>query len=632
MKPETPPPPSPDSCTAAAAARLAPYVPAIAANFEIARCVGKLIAAWDRPTFATPAAAAHMRPDDYVVGLVHKGCARAYPLWITDNYHIINDRLGGDPVVFCTCERCQSGSAFLAMLDGAPATFSALGMYNASLTMCNRRARGGEPHSLWLHYEGVAIDGPRRGAFLQAIPTFHMLWRDWLHLHPDSDVMLPPDDPHHRDARHGHGREEIFARPGMDLPLARTITGHLDHRYPEHEIVLGLNLDAGIRAWPLLEVAREGGVVNDRLGALPVVVFAGPRPDQITLAAYARTLDGRELTFRREADGFRDAETGSLWNIEGRATHGPCAGAALPPLRWQYVRWHAWVYPHPSTELFRSTQPLPAYPALPALPQVQACQPALRALADSGVGTVRLSGVIVTPRLPHEATDGVCLDIGGQRINVYRFATREAAQDWVDLKGAWFCWPFDPKLGRKPSVRLQRFAIESDPVDQYAEPTQNVRFPDRQVPWAEWLAAPETVARLQAALPDDAAPLGLRFATLLAHLHDRRIDVVEAAFAPHSQLRPGCESAVAATISGDRFLIYKCADAAAAERVLAEVTHAFREDRWVFRSIPVLMYAEPHYEMGMLPDERIAWSPLHSDPAFRAQVAAALRRENGGRG
>lgn len=627
MKTETASPFPTTACTAAAAARLAPYVPAIAANFEMARHVGKLIAAWDRPTFATPAAAAHMRPDDYVVGLVHKGCARAYPLWITDNYHMINDRLGGDPVVFCTCERCQSGSAFLSMLDGAPVTFSALGMYNASLTMCNRRTRGGEPHSLWLHYEGVAIDGPRQGAFLNAIPTFHMLWRDWLALHPDSDVMLPPDDPHHRDARHGHGREEIFARPGMDMPLARTITGHLDRRYPEHEVVLGLNLDAGIRAWPLLEINREGGVVNDHLGKLPVAVFAGPRPVQFAMAAYARVLDGRELTFQRETEGFRDAQTGSLWSIEGRASAGPCAGRNLEPLRWQYVRWHAWVYPHPTTELFRSSRPLPAFPDLPALPQVQTCAPALRALAGIATQAPRLSHVIVSLRLPHQATDGLCLEVDGHRVNVYRFGERGAAQDWVDLNGAWFCWPFDARLGRKPSLRLDHFVIESDPVEQYTEPTQIVRYPDRQVAWAPCVTDPTLVAQLHAALPDDPAPLGPRLAALLAHLRAKRIDVVEAAFAPHGQLRPGCENAVTATIEGDRFLIYQSADEAGAEQVLLGVTHAFRERRWVFRSIPVLMYAEPHYEMGMLPDDQIVWSPLLENRSFLETVAAFNNQE-----
>jgi hypothetical protein len=243
------------ACGAAAASRLAAYEPKIAANFELPLHVGRLIASWDRPKFIAAADANHMRDDDYVVGIEYKGYFRAYPLWITDNYHMINDNIAGDPILFSTCERCQSGSAFLSKIAGQAVKFRAMGMYNASLTMVNRKRSGSEQHSLWLHYEGVAIDGPQKGQFLDQIPTYHMTWRQWASIHPKTDVMLPPNDPHHRDARHGHGREEYFSRPGMDPPLAKTITGRFDRRYPENEIVLGINIDAGIRAYPIKEVS-----------------------------------------------------------------------------------------------------------------------------------------------------------------------------------------------------------------------------------------------------------------------------------------------------------------------------------------------------------------------------------------
>ena len=57
----------------------------------------------------------------------------------------------------------------------------------------------------------------------------------------------------------------------------------------------------------------------------------------------------------------------------------------------------------------------------------------------------------------------------------------------------------------------------------------------------------------------------------------------------------------------------------------AEVTHAIRAGTWVMRSIPVLMYADPHYEMGQLPDEDIGWSPLLKNEAFRAALEEFAR-------
>jgi hypothetical protein len=104
--------------------------------------------------------------------------------------------------------------------------------------------------------------------------------------------------------------------------------------------------------------------------------------------------------------------------------------------------------------------------------------------------------------------------------------------------------------------------------------------------------------------------------SLIGYLKQKRYDVVEAAFLPRSQQRVGTVSAIAATIEADRFAIYRCADDAAAARVATEVGHAIGAGPWVLRSIPVLMYADPHYEMGQLPDEAIAWSPLLQNEAF----------------
>ena len=96
--------------------------------------------------------------------------------------------------------------------------------------------------------------------------------------------------------------------------------------------------------------------------------------------------------------------------------------------------------------------------------------------------------------------------------------------------------------------------------------------------------------------------------------------MVECAFLPHSQLRVGTISAIAATIEGDRFAIYRCPDEAKAAMVAAEVTHAIQVGPWVLRSIPVLMYADPHYEMGQLPDKEIAWSSLLNKASFRTDL------------
>lgn len=110
-----------------ASSHLSPFIQEDSDNFEMPMRIGCTIAAWDKPKFVEASQAPHMRDEDYVVGLIHKGVYRAYPMWVTDHYHAINDRIAGDRVLFTTCERCQSGAAYHAQINGENIKFSGMG-------------------------------------------------------------------------------------------------------------------------------------------------------------------------------------------------------------------------------------------------------------------------------------------------------------------------------------------------------------------------------------------------------------------------------------------------------------------------------------------------------------------------
>jgi hypothetical protein len=179
--------------------------------------------------------------------------------------------------------------------------------------------------------------------------------------------------------------------------------------------------------------------------------------------------------------------------------------------------------------------------------------------------------------------------------------------------------PFDTKVARKRGMCIRHFVVESDPDDQYAEPTQTVHYPDNETAWSG-LVLRETRGTGTFWRNYDAKTsqsLEGYFMSLIRHLKEHHYDVVECAFLPHSQLRVGTINAIAATIEADRFAVYRCIDESVAAKVAAEVTHAIQAGSWVFRSIPVLMYADPHYEMGQLPEEEISWSPLLENEDFK---------------
>lgn len=151
-----------------------------------------------------------------------------------------------------------------------------------------------------------------------------------------------------------------------------------------------------------------------------------------------------------------------------------------------------------------------------------------------------------------------------------------------------------------------------------AEATQTVRYPDNEIAWSGII--------LEYTAADSGEPAQGYFTTLISNLRQRCYDVVEAALLPRIQQRVGTISCIAATIEADRFAIYRCIDEAAATRVAADVGHAIQEGAWVLRSIPVLMYADPHYEMGQLPDDRIAWSRLLQNETFRSDLKASVEQ------
>ena len=64
-------------------------------------------------------------------------------------------------------------------------------------------------------------------------------------------------------------------------------------------------------------------------------------------------VDGRQLTFHADGTGFVDAETGSQWELLGRAVSGPLAGRRLDPVAHGDDFWFEWAAFRPWTGVYR---------------------------------------------------------------------------------------------------------------------------------------------------------------------------------------------------------------------------------------------------------------------------------------
>jgi hypothetical protein len=312
------------------------------------------IPAINDPQFETAqAAAALLKPDERVIGLVINGQARAYPINIMSSHEIVNDVVGGQPVAVTWCPLCYSALVFSRRVEGQaePLTFGVSGslLYN-TLVMFDR-----ETESLWSQLYGGALDGPLAGQSLAVYPSLHTEWAAWQAQHPDTLVLskrltcrqfgcgtyaanprasylVDPYAGYYNQPDEGVIDSQIPRDPEDDFFRA-------EPRAPTEKIVLwkervlGLRLAGRARAYPYQVLADEP-LVNDAIGGEPVLVWFDPETQ--AGAAYSRRLGERTLTFRADPGapgGLLDDQTGSRWvPATGQAVEGPLSGQALTPL------------------------------------------------------------------------------------------------------------------------------------------------------------------------------------------------------------------------------------------------------------------------------------------------------------
>lgn len=118
-----------------------------------------------------------LHPKTTVVGVEHGGVARAYPLEPVQQAGVVNDEVGGLPVVVAATD---SGTlvAYVREVDDETLTFEREG--DGFL------AAGG---SRWRLLGGRAVDGPHEGTRLQQANTVAQeFFFSWLNFHPETEV------------------------------------------------------------------------------------------------------------------------------------------------------------------------------------------------------------------------------------------------------------------------------------------------------------------------------------------------------------------------------------------------------------------------------------------------------------
>lgn len=298
-----------------------------------------------------------------------EGDARAYPIQILMWHEIVNDTIGGVPVVVTYCPLCNTGIAFERTFDGQVLDFGTTGRLRYSnLVMYDRQTE-----SWWQQATGEAIVGEFTGRQLTFVPASLISWADFEAAHPEGTVLSRETGYHADYGRNPYaGYDDVNnlpflyrgpETPGALPPMARVVT---------------VDLNGEAVGYPY-DVLQEVHVVNDTVGGVPIVVLWAPGTASALDAAsvagggdvgaattFSRQLDGQTLIFVFDGDRIVDEQTGTEWDVLGQAMSGPKAGSQLEPVVSINHFWFSWAAFRPDTRVYSAEQPTSDAP--PAAP------------------------------------------------------------------------------------------------------------------------------------------------------------------------------------------------------------------------------------------------------------------------
>lgn len=294
------------------------------------------------PKYEPAGAATWLGDRDVVIGYAAGDRAWAYPVRILNFHEIVNDILAGEPILISYCPLCYSGIVYSRALDGRTLTFgNTSALYESDMVMLDY-----ETGSYWWQVAGEAIVGPLTGQGLTVLPSRTTTWGEWRRLHPDTLVLSRDTGfarDYGRDPFAGYG--EIVNSGRFAFPVSEA---GRDARLPPATPVLAVKVGAEARAYPL--TAPDRAVSADTVGGRDIVVFS--EPDGPSATAFEPLAGGQRLSFEVRAGRLVDRETGSTWDLAGRAVAGPLQGEQLPPVPTRTSFWFAIVAAEPGITVF----------------------------------------------------------------------------------------------------------------------------------------------------------------------------------------------------------------------------------------------------------------------------------------
>ena len=208
--------------------------------------------------------------------------------------------------------------------------------------------RDEETGSWWQQVTGEAIQGAMKGQRLKPVYHDELTFALWKLEQPNGRVLRPDE----KIAQAGKYAPANWEQRMSQVPVTSSVVP--DKVLDARALVVGVRVNNVAKAYPL-EALRKQSLILDELDGVPIFIVIGE--DKQSVRAFERTVDGRklEIFLKPNANVFTlvDAETGSVWDFQGKAVAGALQGKQLQKIAILNDYWFDWMTYNPKTSVYK---------------------------------------------------------------------------------------------------------------------------------------------------------------------------------------------------------------------------------------------------------------------------------------
>ncbi|MBX7107321.1 MAG: DUF3179 domain-containing protein [Chitinophagales bacterium] len=264
--------------------------------------------------------------NNYVLGIVMNGEAKAYPLKFVGYHHKIQDLVGGAPVLVTYCTMCRTAMAYDPVINGKREKFRLVGAAFNNAVIEDETTK-----SWWYQSTGIAGAGPLKGTALKTIPVEQMTLATWISEHPNTLIMQA--DPAFTT------QYAKLRNYDINVPAANTDPSRNKSFLPNSWVIGVIAGDSSaVFLWNELTTKK---IINTVVDTQPIVIVL--QQDGFSYHAFKSSMDGVALTFTQLNDSLiTDQQTNSAWSLKGECSGGQYAGKKLVSIAAYQTYYHSW--------------------------------------------------------------------------------------------------------------------------------------------------------------------------------------------------------------------------------------------------------------------------------------------------